>query len=323
MATITYARALREALAEELERDDRVFVMGQDVGAHGGVFRVTRGLQEQFGPERVFDTPISETFIVGGGVGAAITGLRPVVELQYADFIQIAMDEIYSKAAKWRYMHGGLFDVPLVIRAPEGAVGGAGPEHSMCPEALLWSASGLHVLTPSTPADAKGLLKAAIRSNDPVVFFEHKALYGMKGHVPDGEHVVPIGRADVKRRGTDVTVVAWSRLVHGALEAAERLESDGISVEVVDPRGLRPLDVDTIVASVRKTGRLIVAHEAPRPGGPGSEVAAIIAEQAIEHLIAPVKRVAAPDVPIPQSDRLERMVIPKADDVVEAIKSIF
>ena len=321
MAVISYVRALNQALAEELERDASVFIMGQDVGAYGGVFRVTRGLQERFGPDRVFDTPISETFIVGGGVGAALTGLRPVVELQYADFIQIAMDEIYSKAAKWRYVHGGRFTVPLVIRAPEGAVGGAGPEHSMCPEALLWSACGLYVLTPSTPADAKGLLKAAIRDDNPVVFLEHKGLYGMKGEVPDGEHIVPLGVADVKRSGDDVTVVAWSRLVHNALEAAQHLEADGISVEVVDPRGIRPLDTETILASVRKTGRVVLAHEAPLTGGPGSEVAAIIAEKALDYLLAPIRRVAAPDVPIPQNEVLERLVVPQTDDVVAAIKA--
>lgn len=323
MPIISYARALREALEEEMERDDRVFVMGQDVGAYGGVFRVTQGLQERFGVRRVFDTPISETLIVGGGVGAALTGLRPVVELQYADFIQIAMDEIYAKAAKWRYMHGGFFEVPLVIRAAEGAIGGAGPEHSQCPEALLWSASGLHVLTPATPADAKGLLKSAIRDNNPVVFLEHKGLYGMRGEVPDGDHVIPIGQASICREGTDVTIVAWSKLVHDALEAAERLAEEGRSVEVIDPRGIRPLDMDAIVASVKKTGRLVLAHEAPLLGGPGSEVAATIAERALEYLAAPIRRVGSPDIPIPQNERLEKMVIPSVDDVITAVKSLF
>jgi pyruvate/2-oxoglutarate/acetoin dehydrogenase E1 component len=267
---ITYVEAIREALLEEMERDERVFVMGQDVGAYGGLFGATAGLQERFGNKRCFDTPISETFITGGGVGAAITGLRPVVELQFADFVAIAMDEIYDKAAKWRYMHGGLFKVPLVIRAAEGAMGGAGPEHSQCPEALFWSAAGLYVLTPSTPADAKGLLKSAIRDDNPVLFLEHKALVNTTGQVPEGEHLVPIGEADIKREGTDVTVVAWSNMVLRALEAAETLESEGISVEVVDPRGIRPLDKETILSSVEKTGRVVLAHEAPKPGGPGS-----------------------------------------------------
>jgi acetoin:2,6-dichlorophenolindophenol oxidoreductase subunit beta len=320
MRVISYARAIREALEEELERDDRVFVMGQDVGAYGGAFGITKGLQQRFGQRRVFDTPISETFIVGGGVGAAITGLRPVVELQYADFVAIAMDEIYNKAAKWRYMHGGLFTVPLVIRAPEGAAHGGGPEHSQSPEAMLMSAPGLHVLTPSTPADAKGLLKSAIRSDNPVVFLEHKALYGMKGEVPDGDHLVEIGRADIKRAGTDVTVVAWTTLLHRALEAAERLAEERVSVEVIDPRGISPLDRDTILASVHKTGRLVIAHEAPKTGGAGGEVAAVVAEQAIDYLAAPIIRVAGADVPMPQNAGLERYVIPGSDEVVAAIR---
>lgn len=319
---ITYTEAIREALFEEMERDERVFVMGQDVGAYGGLFGATSGLQERFGKKRCFDTPISETFITGGGVGAAITGLRPVVELQFADFVAIAMDEIYDKAAKWRYMHGGLFTVPLVIRAAEGAMGGAGPEHSQCPEALFWSAAGLYVLTPSTPADAKGLLKSAIRDDNPVLFLEHKALANAKGEVPGGEHLVPIGQADVKREGTDVTVIAWSNMVGSALEAAETLEGEGISVEVVDPRGIRPLDKEAILASVEKTGRVVLAHEAPKPGGPGSEVAAIIAEEAVDLLEGPIKRVAAPDVPIPQSIYLERFVVPTAEDIGRAVKEL-
>lgn len=322
MRVISYARAIREALEEELERDDRVFVMGQDVGAFGGAFGITKGLQQRFGPRRVFDTPISETFIVGGGVGAAITGLRPVVELQYADFVAIAMDEIYNKAAKWRYMHGGHFTVPLVIRAPEGAAHGGGPEHSQSPEAMLMSAPGLHVLTPSTPADAKGLLKSAIRSDNPVVFLEHKALYGLKGEVPDGDHLVAIGRADIKRPGTDVTVVAWTTLLHRALEAAGQLEEEGISVEVVDPRGISPLDTDTILASVRRTGRLVIAHEAPKTGGAGGELAAIIAEEAIDYLAGPIVRVAGADIPMPQNAGLERFAIPGTDEVIAAIRHV-
>ncbi len=322
MPVISYARAIREALAEELENDPTVFVMGQDVGAYGGAFGVTKGLQERFGKRRVFDTPISENFIVGGGVGAALTGLRPVVELQYADFIEVAMDEVYNKAAKWRYMHGGVFEVPLVIRAPSGAANGAGPEHSQCPESLLMSASGLYVVTPSTPADAKGLLKSAIRSPNPVVFFEHKGLYGMKGEVPDGEHLVPIGKADVRRSGTDVTVVAWQAMVHRALAAAERLASDGIEVEVIDPRGVRPIDMETILASVRRTGRLILVHEAAKPGNITGEVAANVAETAIEYLVAPIVRLCAADIPIPQSTRLEQMSIPSTEAIEAAVRSI-
>jgi acetoin:2,6-dichlorophenolindophenol oxidoreductase subunit beta len=319
---ISYARAIRDALFEELEHDPTVFVMGQDVGAFGGAFGITKGLQARFGRRRVFDTPISENFLVGGGVGAAITGLRPVVELQYADFIEVAMDEVYNKAAKWRYMHGGLFEVPLVIRAPSGAANGAGPEHSQCPESLLLSASGLHVVTPSTPADAKGLLKSAIRSPNPVVYLEHKGLYGLRGEVPDGEHLVPIGQADVKRQGGDVTVVAWQAMVHQALDAAEGLAVDGVEVEVIDPRGVRPLDMATILASVRKTGRLVVVHEAAKPGNVASEVAATVAEEAIDYLAAPIRRLCAADIPIPQSTRLERKAIPSAQAIVATVRSL-
>jgi pyruvate/2-oxoglutarate/acetoin dehydrogenase E1 component len=322
MTVMSYARAIREALAEELERDPTVFIMGQDVGAFGGAFGITKGLQERFGKRRVFDTPISENFIVGGGVGAALTGLRPVVELQYADFIEVAMDEVYNKAAKWRYMHGGLFEVPLVIRAPSGAANGAGPEHSQCPESLLLSASGLHVVTPSTPADAKGLLKSAIRSPNPVVFFEHKGLYGLKGEVPDGEHLVPIGLANIVRPGTDVTVVAWQSMVHRALKAAERLAADGIEIEVIDPRGVRPLDMDTILASVRRTGRLVVVHEAPKPGNVASEVVSSVAESALEYLLAPIVRLCAADIPIPQNTRLEQLAIPSAEAIESAVRSM-
>jgi pyruvate dehydrogenase E1 component beta subunit len=313
---------MKEALVEELERDERVFMMGEDVGILGGVFGETQGLQQRFGPRRVFDTPISETFIVGAGVGAAITGLRPVVELQFADFVTVAMDEIYGKAAKWRYMHGGLFSVPLVIIAAEGAVGGAGPEHSQSPEALFWSAPGLYVVTPSTPADMKGLLKSAIRDDNPVLFLAHKALGLTKGEVPDGDYLVPLGKADIKREGTDVTVIAWSRLVISALEAADQLAKEGISIEVIDPRGIRPLDTETILNSVQKTGKVVLAHEAPKIGGPGGEVAAMIAEQALEYLEAPIKRLGAPDVPIPQSTYLEQFIVPSAADVCDAVRSL-
>lgn len=320
--TLTLAAAMHEAISEEMERDDTVFMMGEDVGLFGGVFGEAAGLQERFGRKRVFDTPIAESLIVGAAVGAALTGLRPIAELQYADFVSVAMDEIYNKAAKWRYMHGGLFTLPMVIFAPEGAAGGAGPEHSQCPEALFYSAAGLHVVIPSTPADAKGLLKSAIRSDNPVLFLQHKAMGTMTGPVPDGDHLVPIGAADVKREGSDVTVIAWSNLVPAALEAAEQLAADGVSVEVVDPRGINPLDMDTILGSVRKTGRVVLAHEAGVTGGPGSEVAARIAERAMDYLQAPIRRVGAPDVPMPQSLRLEQRVVPGTADVVSAIKEI-
>jgi acetoin:2,6-dichlorophenolindophenol oxidoreductase subunit beta len=295
--------------------------MGEDIG-YGGVFGLARGLQERFGKSRVFDTPISETLIVGAGVGAAITGTRPIVELQFADFVTIAMDEIYNKAAKWRYMHGGQFTVPLVIFAPEGAMGGAGPEHSQCPEALFWSAPGLYVVTPSSPADMKGLLKSAIRDDNPVLVMPHKALLNTSGEVPDGDHLVQLGKAAILREGAGLTIVAWSVMVGKALEAASRLAAEGIDVEVIDPRGVRPFDFDAVINSVRKTGRLVIAHEAPVVGGPGGEVAAVIAERALMYLEAPIKRVGAADVPMPQSAYLESLVVPKVDDILAAAREI-
>lgn len=319
--SITYTQAIIEALFEELERDPRVFYMGEDLGS-GGVFGLAAGLQKRIGAKRVFDTPISENLIVGAGVGAAISGTRPIVELQFADFVTVAMDEVYNKAAKWRYMHGGQFTVPLVIFAPEGAIGGAGAEHSQCPEALFWSAPGLYVITPATPADAKGLLKSAVRDDNPVLFMPHKALLNSSGEVPEGEHLVPLGQANICREGSDVTIVAWSVMVGKALEAAKRLAAEGISAEVIDPRGVRPFDFDTILRSVEKTGRLVLAHEAPVVGGPAGEVAATVAERALLHLEAPIRRVGAPDTPIPQSAALERLMIPRTDDIVAAARSI-
>lgn len=316
--SITYSQAITEALAEELERDPRVFYFGEDI-AFGGVFGLSRGLQQRFGKERVFDTPISENLIAGAGVGAAITGTRPIAELQFADFVTVAMDEIYNKAAKWRYMHGGQFAVPLVILAPEGAIGGAGPEHSQCPEALFWSAPGLYVVTPSNPADMKGLLKAAIRDDNPVLVMPHKALLNVSGPVPDGDHVVPLGQAAICREGQHVTVVAWSIMVNKALKAATTLAAEGIELEIIDPRGVRPFDFDKIVESVRKTGRLVIAHEAPVVGGPGAEIAAVVAERALMYLESPIRRVGALDVPVPQSALLEKFVIPTTDDIVRAV----
>lgn len=319
--TITYSQAIIEALAEELERDRRVFFMGEDLGI-GGVFGLAAGLQKRFGKSRVFDTPISENLIVGAGVGAALCGSRPIAELQFADFVTVAMDEIYNKAAKWRYMHGGHFAVPLVILAPEGAIGGAGPEHSQCPEALFWSAPGMYVVTPATPADAKGLLKTAIRDDNPVLYMPHKALFNVKGEVPDEDHLVPFGPAEIRREGSDVTIVAWSVMVGKSLEAARRLAAEGIEAEVIDPRGVRPFDFDAVLRSVEKTGRLVLVHEAPVVGGPAGEVAATIAERGLMYLEAPILRVGAPDNPIPQSALLERLMMPRTDDIVAAVKSI-
>lgn len=322
MSTRTYNQAINEALREEMDRDSSVFIMGQDIGKFGGVFGYTGGLYERFGPLRVLDTPISETFLVGGGVGAAITGSRPVVELQFADFISIAMDEISNKAGKWNYMHGGLFKMPLVIMAPMGAIGGAGAEHSQCPEALLFQALGVKVVVPATPADAKGLLKTAIRDPNPVVFFPHKALATTTGEVPEGEHLVPFGRARVVHEGSDVTIVTYSAMVGKALQAAEQAEAEGISVEVIDLRTLVPMDLDPVVASVERTGRLIIAHEAPLDGGAASEIAARVMERAFFALDAPLKRVCGANVPIPQSSYLEPMCLPQVDDVLGAIREL-
>lgn len=317
-----YNRAIREALSEEMDRDPTIFYMGEDVGALGGVFGLTKGLQEQFGKTRVFDTPISETLIVGAGVGAALTGARPIVELQYSDFVAVAMDEIYNRAAKWRYMHGGKQSVPLTIVAPEGAIGGVGAEHSQCPEALFWSCPGLYVVTPSSPAEAKGLLKSAIRNDNPVLYLPHKALGGMKGPVPEEEFLIPLGKANIVRPGRHLTIVAWSIMVGKSLEAAARLSQSGIETEVIDARGIRPFDFETVLDSVRKTGRLLIAHEAPVRGGAGAEVAAEVAEKAMNFLEAPILRVGAPDIPIPQSIRLEKMLVPGTDDIVRAALTI-
>lgn len=317
--TITMGAALREALLEEMERDPRVFIMGEDVGAMGGVFGVTHGLQKRFGKKRVIDTPISEMFIVGGGVGAAITGLRPVVELQFADFLYNAADEVLAKMAKWRYMHGGNVTVPMVLRLPAGAMGGVGAEHSQCPEAMLLQAPGLHVVVPSTPRDAKGLLKSAIRNDNPVCFFEHKAMYQITGEVPDEEYTIPLGTADIKHQGRDVSIITWGRMAHIAMSVAEAAEKRGISVEVVDVRCLQPLDLDTILRSVRKTGRVIISHEASKTGGAGAEIAALIAENALETLQGPIRRVCGPDAPIPQSQHLEKLWLPNSADLLQAV----
>ena len=320
--TLTIAAALREALLEEMERDERVFVMGEDVGAMGGVFGVTAGLRKRFGRRRVLDTPISEMFIVGGGVGAAITGMRPVVELQFADFLYNAADEIIAKMAKWRYMHGSQLTVPMVLRLPAGAMGGVGPEHSQCPEAMLLQAPGLYIVIPSTPRDAKGLLKSAIRDDNPVCFFEHKAMYQITGEVPDGEYTVPLGSAEVKREGRDVSIITWGRMAHIALSVAEQAKQHGISVEVVDLRCLQPLDTETIFHSIRKTGRVIISHEASKTGGAGAEIAALIAEHEIDKLLAPIRRVCGPDAPIPQSQHLERLWLPNSTDLLQAVREV-
>ena len=319
---LTMAEALNEALHGEMARDGRVFVMGEDVGLIGGIFGVTRGLRERFGADRVRDTPISEATFVGAGVGAAIAGLRPVVEIQIFDFVALTMDQLVNQAAKFRYMLGGRPTVPLVIRGPQGGGIRLAAQHSQSLEAWFAHVPGLVVVAPATPYDAKGLLVSAIRDDNPVIFLEHKALYATKGAVPEAHYAIPLGKADVKRAGRDVTLVATQAMVSRALAAAADLEKEGVSVEVIDPRTLVPLDEATILASVAKTSRLVIAHEAVKRGGWGAELAALVAERAIDVLDAPIVRVAARNVPMPYNDSLERATIPSQQEIAATIRGL-
>jgi pyruvate/2-oxoglutarate/acetoin dehydrogenase E1 component len=316
-----YRDALRTALAEEMHRDPRVFVIGEEVGRYGGAYAVTKGLFEEFGAERVVDTPISEASTVGLAVGAAVMGLRPVVELMYVDFVGLAGDQVANQMAKLRYMTGGQVKVPMVLRTQGGTGRSAGAQHSQSLEAWLVHIPGLRVVMPATPADAKGLLKSAIRSDDPVVFIEHKALYALKGEVPEGEHLVALGQARVAREGDEVSIVAYSRMVHFALEAAEALGQEGIRAEVIDLRCLSPLDLGTVLASVRKTHRAIVVSEAHKTCGFSAELAARIMEEAFTELEAPVARVAAQDVPVPAT-HLEKLSIPSPEQIAAAARTL-
>ncbi|WP_027721778.1 alpha-ketoacid dehydrogenase subunit beta [Maridesulfovibrio zosterae] len=322
MSEKTYLQALNEALRQEMERDENVFILGEDVGQFGGCFGVTQGLFDQFGCDRVMDTPITESVIVGAATGAAACGLRPVAELMFVDFIGVSMDQLFNQAAKMRYMFGGKTTVPMTLRAPQGAGIGAAAQHSQCLESWFMNIPGLKVAIPSTPYDAKGLLISAIRDDNPVVFLEHKMLYGVTGEVPDESYTIEIGKADIKREGSDVTIVATSQMVYAALEAAEKLKADGINAEVVDPRCVLPLDKETILESVKKTHALVVVHEAVQFSGPGAEIAAIVAEEAIDYLDAPIKRVGAPFCPVPFSPPLEQHYIPGVKNIIEAVKSI-
>lgn len=323
MRKITYREALREALREEMRKDPAVFLLGEDIGRYwGGAFKVTDGLAEEFGDERVRDTPISESAIVGVAVGAAITGMRPVAEIMFGDLVALAMDQIANQAAKLRYMFGGQAKVPLVIRTPFGAGVNIAAHHSQSLEAWFMHVPGLYVAVPSTPYDAKGLLKSAIRGNNPVLFCEHKLLYPIEGEVPEEEYAIPFGVADIKKEGEDVTVVATLYMVHKALKAAKELEAEGISAEVFDPRTLTPLDKEAIIASVKKTGRLVVVSEDCKTAGVSAEIAAVVAEEAIDYLDAPIKRVAEPDTPIPFSPPLEQYVIPDEKAIIKAVKEI-
>src|SRR6266516_4238870 len=321
---ITYAEALNEALREEMRRDPAVFVMGEDVAVWGGggVFGVTKGLVDEFGSELIRDTPISEEAIAAVAIGAAATGSRPVAEIMYVDFIGLAMEPIVNQAAKLRYMFGGKARVPIVIRAQEGAGRGNAAQHSQSLEAWFCHIPGLKVVTPSTPADAKGLLKTAIRDDNPVISLEHKALYFAKGPVPQGDHTIPLGVADIKREGRDVTVVGVHTMVGKALKAAEQLAEEGIELEVIDPRSLVPLDEQAIIESVKKTGRLIVSHEAYTRGGYGAEIISRVVNSAFDYLDAPPLRVCARDVPVPYSAVLETAALPQVEDLVAAARAL-
>ena len=325
MATMRYREALNQALREELLRDENVFVMGEDIGVFNGAYKVTAGLLEEFGEKRVRDTPISENTIVGMGVGAAMLGLRPVVELMTINFSLLALDQIVNHAAHIHYMFGGQVKVPLVVRMPQGAGHQLGPTHSHSWESIYVHVPGILVAVPSTPADAKGLLKAAIREDNPVVFIEHEFLYGQRGEVPDGDdHVIPFGKAAIRRAGQDVTIIGVSRMAITAERAAEQLaERHEIDAEVIDPRTLRPLDLDTILASVRKTNRCVVVEEGWPHGGVGANLAALIQEQAFDYLDAPIGRVTGADVPMPYAKNLEQIAFPHEPDVIDAVLSTF
>ena len=321
--TLSLREAIREALAEEMARDPSVFVMGEDVGRAGGIFMVTADLQQEFGASRVMDTPISEPGIAGLGVGAAMTGMRPVVEIMFSDFLTLALEQLVNQAAKMQYMTGGQAAVPLVVRTTVGAGRAAAAQHSQSLQAWVAHVPGLKVVMPSTPYDAKGLLKAAIRDDNPVIFFEHKMSYDLKGPVPEDDYVVPLGKADVKREGDDVTLVATSGMVQVALDAADRLDEEGISAEVIDPRSLKPLDKETILTSVCKTNRAIVVDEGHLSYGVTAEIASIIADEAFFYLDAPVKRLGALDVPVPMAPSLEFATIPSIEQVVETSRELF
>lgn len=319
MAEIYYSHAIRDALKEEMARDPNVILMGEDI-TYGSAFGVTKGLAEEFGPDRVRNTPVSEEVIIGAGIGAALLGCRPVLEIMFMDFILLALDQLFNHGAKYHFMYGEQARVPLVVRTPAGARRGYGPTHSQTLDPLLLHMPGLKIAVPSTPRDAKGLLKTAIRDDNPVVFIENKSLYGRKGDVPEGEHVVPFGKACVAREGTDATVVAIGPMVEDALAAAQLLAQEGIEIEIIDPRTLRPLDTPAILESVKKTAHLVVAEESHRTGGIGAEISARVFEEAFYYLDGPVRRVAARDIPIPCSEPLERYVVPGPADIVRAVK---
>lgn len=317
----TYLQAIGDALKEEMRRDDKILIFGEDVAEFGNIFGVTRGMLEEFGPQRVRNTSISETAIIGTALGAAVTGLRPVAELMYADFTMVAFSELFHCVPKWRFMNGGEYKMPLVVRCAMGSSFGAGSEHSNCVESLFMHSPGMTIICPTTPYDAKGLLKSAIRSDNPILFCEHKQLYQTKGEVPEEDYTIPIGVADVKRQGKDVTVIAVGLMVRRALEAAEILEKEGISLEVIDPRTLVPFDKETVFNSIRKTHHVVIAEESNKTAGIGAELAAMLQEEMYDELDGPIGRVAALDIPMPYNITLEKHVIPDAADIAKAVRA--
>lgn len=322
MKNITFSQATLEAMDEEMSRDERVFVMGEDIARQGGIFGQFRGLPEKFGTDRVRDTPISETAIIGSAVGAALAGMRPVADMHFADFIGVCMDEVFNQMAKVYYMFGAQKSVPLVLRAPDGIINQAAAQHSQSVEAWFAHIPGLKVVIPSNPADAKGLLKAAIRDENPVLYFEHKGLFPMKGDVPEGEHLVEIGKARIDREGKDVTIVSYSMMMHHAAKAADRLAAEGVSVELIDLRTISPWDREAVLRSVAKTGRLCVAQEAVKQGGFAAEVVATVCEEGLEYLDAPIARVGAPFTPVPFARPLEQAYKVTADTIYDAVRKI-
>lgn len=323
MREITFSQATLEAMEEEMLRDDRIFIMGEDIARQGGIFGQFKGLPQKFGLERVIDTPISETAIVGAAIGAALAGMHPVADMHFADFMGVCMDEIFNQMAKIRYMFGGQTSVPVVLRAPDGLSVQAAAQHSQSIEAWFLHIPGLKVVSPSNPADAKGLLKSALRENNPIIYFENKILFNQKGPVPEGEYTVPIGKANIVKEGRDVTIVSYSIMMNTVLKAAEALEKDGIIAEVVDLRTISPIDKETILNSVAKTKRLVLAHEAVKQGGVGAEISAIVAEEAIDCLDAPILRFGAPFVPVPFAPTLEKCVRVSAEDIQNGIIGMF
>jgi len=319
---ISVLEAIREAISEEMIRDDHVFMIGEDIGRFGGALGQTKGLIEKFGEKRVIDTPISEAGIVGTAVGAAVLGMRPIADIMFTDFSTIAMDQIINQAAKAKFMSGGKVSVPMVIRMQGGAGRGKAAQHSQSFEAIFSHIPGLKVVMPSTPYDTKGLLKTAIRDHDPVVFIDHGSLYGVKGDVPEEEYTIPLGVGDVKRIGTDLTVITYSYMLHTALAAAEILEKEGIDLEVLDVRTLRPLDTNIIMTSVKKTHRAVVLHEACVTGGFGGEIVARIADEAFDYIDAPIKRLGVPDVPIPYAKSLEQTIVPNKEKLIACIQGV-